>query len=264
MSEDMNDKQLKDTFEEYFDGVQPPPESVTERAKNQIRGQRARTKLTKRISVAAACAACACLIAVGVICSPIIGLGGNKAGAGSSDGMGSMNSGSAGASPSAPDMSGDENMSGGSAGSTGMNYYVQSELTPSALPMNDNLPKGLEFVTNAVAKGYTVGELTGYYMDTTLYYAQTEITANLEGVECEATVYAEFTAENYSCDIFKYYFDGLVDEYKGNYCLITSNRENDEWVCKVFTRIDGVKYYINVKSSAREAYTAYLDLIIAG
>ena len=277
----MDDRELKEAFEGYLDGVQPPPESVTERAKNQIRGQRARTKLIKRISVAAACVACACLVTLGIVFSPIIGIGGNKAngsdGWGGSSGMGDMNGAPA---PSRPDSSGDSSPDDGASGDdnansddessapgTGgdesykLNYYPQSELTSS--PLQPDGIEGLEFIERALnASNFTVGDITGYYSEPTLMYAQTEITATIDGAEYQATVCAEFSDSDYACDIFKSYYDGIKDYYKGKYCLITSSQQGDEWVTKVFMKTGDVKYYVEVSSSDKNAYTAYLDLIL--
>ena len=287
----MDDRQLRDTFEEYVDGVQPPPESVTERAKNQISRQRAKVRLIKRISVAAACAACACLITLGVVFSPIIGIGGNKANGsagwdGSSDEMNN-----AGAhDPSSPGASGDsdnnpgggygegdsgqsdggygqggsaggESSGGFGAGCTGMRYYPQSQLTRSALNLSGELPEGLDFLKDATARGFTASELIGYFNGEELHYAQTEITATIGGAECEATVYAEFTDENYSCDIFKDYFNGKSDFYKGNHIIITYAEDNGGDVM-VFMHTADTKYFISVKSADAQAYTAYLDWIL--
>lgn len=282
----MKDKQLNQAFESYVDGVQAPPASVTEKAKIQIIKDRTRSRLIKRISVAAACVACACLITVGIVFSPIIGIAGNKAN--SSDGFGSNMAGNSSGSnswgehsPSSPDYddpngSGEGNGQGGNgqgdAAGEGNSFapdkdtiftYKAEELTQSYLDADGDLPAEMAFVKAATgAADFGVkGQIAAYYDGDYLCLTQAEVTHTAADSVSVALVYTEFTETNLVCDILADYFDGELIEYGGRKCLVGEITVNGEAVKTVYTRYGPVKYYLAVSGDDPYAYSHYLDLI---
>lgn len=279
----MDDRELRQAFEEYVDGVDAPPASVTEKAKNQIIKDGSRSRLVKRITAAAACVACACLVTVGAVLLPIITVGDNKAG--SSTDMGGITSpgnrpsdsdtNSDPSNPSAPDApDGDHSGSGQGGGyadgEVGGGYgepdanddwvtYPQSALTQRQLDADGDLPAGLEFVKTAKA-GFGVTYLTGNYQGEALRYAQAEVTHTAEGVTGVATVYAEFTEWGFTCDIFTEYLDGERYTHKGVDCIISEGVRDGKSVTKLFFEGENARYYLIVDSP--DDCPLYLDLIL--
>ncbi len=230
------DNGLESAFNEYFETAKAPDESVTDGAKNYIRQPKGLQPALRRAFIAAACALSACASGIGLYFAP----------AAMSGIIDRVNDYQQAQRPSPPQI----------------NYYDGLSLTRTERDVYSEKVEGLNFLGDInLANNCSVNSLYSYSSEDGAVYSQAALSATVNARRHETVIYAEYTDGNTACELFREYYGGESNYYRGNAYLKLQTEENGEYAVKIKTENNGIKYYLYVISSDENAYTVWLDLI---
>ena len=230
---------MQAVFDEYFEGSYAPANNVTDAAKNSIRIKKAPSNALKGalIAVASFLSTGAVAGAAYLTTTTVGGIidRGEPPNGGSSDSV-----------------------------TTEINYYDPSALSESRLDIYAvGTPKGLDFIkTLNLAENCNLNSYSAHSDKSGLAFVKAELTATVNACRHDAVIYAEYTGENSACKLFESYYSGDEQYYRGHPYLYTQTFDKGEYVSNGKLTYGGVKYYVSVKSSDKNAFYPYLDLIL--
>lgn len=227
----MKDKKLEEQFGKYFYGAEIPenPNNITEDAKKALtkRGSGKRgTRLNKFVKIASVAASATLVVAIGAVLLTRAYFPANSE-------------------IPAPDI------------------YEASELVytdenPYTVSQADGALKFLEEL--AYSPNAEISAYTSRFADGEKAHVFAKATY-ISGARYDAEIFVEYSDGVFSP--LESYKDGEKGKYRGTeYYLTAGTAENGEPEYKLFTEIDGVKYYFRVTSSDTSAYLKCLDLIL--
>lgn len=229
---------MQAVFDEYFEGSYAPANSVTDAAKNSIRVKKAPSNALKGALIAVASFLSTGAVA-GAAYLTTTTVGGiidrGEPNGGSSDSV-----------------------------ATEINYYDPSALSESRLDIYAvGTPKGFDFIkTLNLAENCNLNSYSAHSDKSGVAFVKAELTATVNACRHDAVIYAEYTGENSACKLFESYYSGDAQYYRGYAYLYTQTFDKGEYVSNAQLTYGGVKYYVSVKSSDKNAFYPYLDLIL--
>ena len=239
---------MQAVFDEYFEGSYAPANNVTDAAKNSIRIKKAPSNALKGalIAVASFLSTGAVAGAAYLTTTTVGGIidRGEPPNGGSSDSV--------------------RELSVSTDRVSSIRLASASALSESRLDIYAvGTPKGFDFIkTLNLAENCNLNSYSAHSDKSGLAFVKAELTATVNACRHDAVIYAEYTGENSACKLFESYYSGDEQYYRGHPYLYTQTFDKGEYVSNGKLTYGGVKYYVSVKSSDKNAFYPYLDLIL--